>query len=71
MNLEKDSFGVEKSFKLKQKTHLILQNSPEFNLKLIGTKQGLNLLKSWLGREKNLELEIFYRGSKDGFMDFL
>jgi hypothetical protein len=39
----------------------------EFDSEIINPKQDLNLIKSWLGRGKNHELELIYRGSRDGF----
>jgi len=41
--------------------------SSEFDSVIIDPKQDLNLVKSWLGRGKKHDLELIYRGSRDGF----
>jgi len=43
------------------------KNSSEFDSLIIDPKQDLNLVKNWLGRGKKHELELLYRGSRDGF----
>jgi len=34
---------------------------------ILNPKKDMNLLKNWIGRGKNIDLELIYRGTKDGF----
>jgi len=43
------------------------KGSSEFDSLIVDPKQDLNLIKNWLGRGKKHELELLYRGSRDGF----